>query len=130
MKLHPSQRSGLAEAICRRWIRRRGLRLKPPKIYLIQRTSGEGFVWGRCHGSYLTLHMGPRSSRRDQYILLCHEFAHYLNRMRFTRKNRGQPHGEQFQRILWGLVPRGLWKRAGSGYWVTGPSAHRTEYQP
>jgi Zn-dependent peptidase ImmA (M78 family) len=134
MRLHPSQRSKLAEDICRRWIKRRHLRLSAPKIYVIQRSRVTDWVWGRCYWSrgYITLHLGTtdKRGRRDKYILLAHEFAHYLHHKTFTRKNWGQPHGEQFQRILWGLVPRGLWRRSGSGQWVVGRSAHRPEYQP
>jgi hypothetical protein len=131
MKLLASQRSLLAECVCRVWIRRRGLRLKAPKVYRIVHPDRKAGVWGWFHGQwYITLHMGPDASRRDQYILLAHEFAHYLTSATTAKKYRQKPHGERFQRILWGTLPRSLWRRASSGRWVGGRSGHRPEFQP
>lgn len=135
MKLTEKQRSATAEAICRRWIRRRGIRLAAPKVYVIRSASHPGQYWGWCYGGrrIISLHFGKGANiRREQYILLAHEFAHYLDYWTSTPKWRraNMPHGEQFQRLLWNTLPRSLWKRAASGNWVRGSSAHRPEFQP
>ena len=66
------------------------------------------------------------------YILLAHEFAHWYDFHTRTGKwKQGLlPHGERFQRILWGLIPRPLWARASREHWVSSSSAHRPEFQP
>lgn len=135
MKLHASQRNKLAERICARWIARRKVRIRKPDVYLIVHPSAGSSVWGRCHHNkkpYITLHVGPTANKRDIYILLAHEFAHTLHWQTVKGKWRYEyrPHGEQFQRLLWGTLPRGLWKRASGGRWAIGSSRHRTEFQP
>lgn len=132
MKLHESQRSALAEAICRRWIRRRKLKLKTPPVYVVRHSRGGSNVWGWAWPHKIVLHLGPQATnRREQYILLAHEFTHYLVRWTTPYKHRVHTsHGERFQRVLWGVLPYGLWKRAGSGHWATGSSAHKVKFQP
>lgn len=132
MKLHPSQRSALAERICRRWIARRGIRLAVPAVYLVRMKNYGSSVAGTCYWyrGIITLRVGPRASRRDQYILLAHEFSHYIqHRAKGRSGRRSSTHGELFQLILWRTVPRGLWKRASQGHWVLGSSAHDPKYQ-
>lgn len=135
MKLRPSQRSRVAECICRVWLKRRGIRLRVPPIYVIRHSKGGTNVWGRCKYSYrgtgaITLHLGVNSVRRDWYILLAHEFAHWVDKHTVAPKYRPTGHGETFQRILWGLVPRTLWKRASRDQWIGTSSAHKPQFQP
>jgi hypothetical protein len=49
MTLNPSQRSALAERICGRWIRRRGIRLRAPEVHVSHRKRPVGMVWGHAH---------------------------------------------------------------------------------
>ena len=133
MKLHKTQRCELAERICARWIVRRKIRMRRPNVYLIMHPKAGSKVWGWCHHRskpLITLHVGPATNKRDIYILLAHEFAHSLDYQTKQGKWRDLPHGERFQRILWGTLPRGLWKRASSGVWIIGRSKHRPEFQP
>ncbi len=139
MKLHESQRSKVAEAICRRWLKRRKARMVAPKVYVVQhqpknRRYPDGTVWGWCHHAkpIITLHYQTRYNKRDMMILLAHEFAHhydYLSTVPSARR-KIRPHGERFQRIFWGTLARGLWKRASHERWTGGRSAHRPEFQP
>jgi hypothetical protein len=91
-------------------------------------------VWGWCYASrgFITLHTRGQINRRELYILLAHEFTHYLDYKTRTGKWRNalQPHGERFQRMLWGVIPRPLWVRASRGRWIDNSSAHRPEFQP
>ena len=137
MRLHESQRSALAERICRRWIRRRGIRMAAPKVYVIRSSRDTAGVWGTCWWTAkrsLILYLGRRSNKRDHYILLAHEFAHALDaftaRGKWAVIRRKKFHGERFQRLLWGLIPRGLWKRAATPRWGRDSSRHRPEFQP
>lgn len=143
MKLRESQRCELTEKICRRWIRRCGIQMAAPKVYLIEHSNLPNYdggdrnrwVWGSSHNEncYITLHMRASANKRDKYILLCHEFAHYLDfhTSKGIWQRHRRPHGERFQRLLWGLVPRGLWKRAAQGQWIVkNGSSHRPEFQP
>ncbi len=132
MKLTKNMRSDLAENICRRLIKRRGIRLAAPKVYVVK--AGRSLqVSGRCHWhkGFITLHIGAKTNRRERMVLLVHEFTHYLDyktRAPSWRK-KIQPHGDRFQIMLWKTLAKGLWKRASTGHWVTGPSAHRPEFQ-
>jgi hypothetical protein len=136
MKLTKTQRSQIAERICARWLKRRGIAMRrAPKVYVIVHQQAGAAVWGVCHLSrgFITLHVGPKANRRDKYILLAHEFAHYLHYLldgRVGRRWNALPHGERFQRLLWRVIPIGLWKRASTGRWVVGPAAHRPQFQP
>jgi hypothetical protein len=134
VKLHASQRSKVAEAIARRLIKRRGERMKTPRIYVVK-MSRYGAAVGGCyyhHGNFITLRVGTKSNRRDQYILLVHELSHHIDRMtaygKWLRSRR--PHGERFQRILWGTLTKALWRRASNPSWVAGRSGHEPKYQP
>jgi len=135
MKLHESQRNKLAEQICARWIARRQIRIRKPKVYLIVHSNREAAVWGWCHHRgqpFITLHVGPKANKRDMYIVLAHEFAHTLD-YQTTKgkwKNERLPHGERFQRLLWRTLPKGLWKRASGTRYSIGQSRHRPEFQP
>jgi hypothetical protein len=140
MKLHASQRSSLAEKICRRWIARKGTRMKSPKVYVIEHGKGSrrgsmNTSWGWCHwhDGYITIHLAGDVNKREKYILLAHEFAHWYDYWSTPpgkwRRNL-RPHGERFQRLLWGLVPRGLWRRAASDRFNRSSSRHLPEYQP
>jgi hypothetical protein len=136
VKLHKSQRSQQAERICRRLAKRKGEhRLPMPKVYVIRRSRGGSHVWGVCSTSLgcITLHLGPKANcRREQYILLVHEFAHWYDDKTSSYRWRctNLPHGERFQRLLWGMLPRILWARASRGQWIGNRSAHRPEFQP
>lgn len=134
MKLTKNMRSDLAEKICRRWIKRRGIRLAAPKVYVVNRVSrGIDDTWGKCSTSQkrLILHIGIKSNRRDQMILLAHEFTHYLDFSTTPRHlwRKVRPHGDRFQILLWKTLAKGLWKRASKGRWIYGSSAHRPEFQ-
>jgi hypothetical protein len=134
MILRNSQRSAIAERMCRKWIKRRGIRFGAPHVYVIRRTAGGSHVWGRSHNSkgFIVLHLGPKSTRADWYILLAHEFCHQLDYWtsapRWRREN--MPHGDRFQILLWKTLPRAFWKRASRGQWISNRSAHRPEFQP
>jgi hypothetical protein len=132
MTIRATERCALAERICRRWIKRRGIRLRAPQVYVVRRRGFAGLVWGYANRrtGKITLHLGIRSNKRDHYILLAHEFSHYLHWHTTPRRSLGTAHGERFQRILWGTLPYGLWKRASSTHWARGPSAHRPQFQP
>jgi len=134
MKLTEKMRSKLAERICREWIRKRKLKLSAPKVYVCWRVSrGETRVWGAAYSGQrlLSLHLGIKSKYNDWIVLLAHEFAHYLDYWtsgwRWRRAN--MPHGERFQRLFWNTLSRVHWPRAGSDFWVTGPSKHLVQYQ-
>lgn len=135
MKLYESQRNSTAERICARWIARRKIRIRKPKVYLIVHPNRGAAVWGWCHHRgqpFITLHVGPNANKRDMYIVLAHEFAHTLDYQTTKGKWRNErlPHGERFQRLLWGTLPRGLWKRACGVRYSIGQSKHRPEFQP
>ena len=137
MKLRDSMRSQLAERLCRCWIKRRHLRLAAPKVYVINKRewlNAAHSVAGRCHANsgYITLHIGPKAPRLEKYILLAHELTHYLDYKTSTGKWKRdrRPHGERFQRMLWGTINRRFWKHASKGHWIRSSSAHKPEYQP
>lgn len=129
MKLSKSNRDLLAERICHRLMKRRGMPGKPPKCYrsVFQRY-GE-LVSGRAaYREYrITMRVGPHTNRKDLYILIVHEMAHHVHHF---LDGHGMPHGERFQRIFWGMLPAGLWKRAARGHWGRGRSAHKPQFQP
>ena len=135
MKLHPSQRHEFAERVCRAWIRRKGTRMASPKVYVIVHENPRADSWGWCHArrdGYITIHRSKGCNKRELYILLAHEFAHWWDHFSTVPSARRsiRPHGERFQRILWGVVPRGLWKRAMGPRFNRSSSRHRPEFQP
>lgn len=134
MKLRESQRSKLAERLATLLIARRGERCRRPKIYVINHSRKTAHVWGTCYTQrgYLVLHIGALATHRDKFILLVHELSHWVNDLTSSRRwqRHHQPHGERFQRILWGMLPMWMWARASRGQWIGQSSAHRVEYQP
>jgi predicted SprT family Zn-dependent metalloprotease len=137
MKLHPSQRSLLAERLIRKWIRARHLRLAAPKVYVVMRSAthrrAADEVTGMCYARkrLIVLHIGPEALRVDSLILLVHEFAHYLDYWTTPPawRRRRRPHGDRFQILLWKTLKRPFWRRASSDHWVRGSSAHDPKYQ-
>ena len=105
MKLHPSQRHEFAERVCRAWIRRKGTRMASPKVYVIVHENPRADSWGWCHArrdGYITIHRSKGCNKRELYILLAHEFAHWWDHFSTVPSARRsiRPHGERFQRIL------------------------------
>ena len=134
MKITESNRCVLAEKICRTWIRKRQMKLKAPSVYVVWRKDYGTATSGTCYSKRrkIYLHLGRNSDHRDWIILLAHEFSHYLddwtNQGKWRRVNK--PHGERFQRLLWGTLSRLQWDRASSGHWATGSSAHKPQFKP
>lgn len=131
MKLTQDMRSTLAEKICREWISKRRIKLKAPQIYVVwrNRTGISGWCWS--HRRQITLHLPKGSNPSEWIVLLAHEFAHYLDYWTSTPlwRKKNMPHGERFQRLMWGTLSRNQWERAASGHWIEGRSAHRPEFQ-
>jgi hypothetical protein len=136
LKLLRKQRSQLAKQICREWIRKRGLRLKAPTIYVIwhePKFEGHQAVWGMCYQAkrMITMHIVKGTPSHEWIILLAHEYAHYLDYWTSTRRwrNELQGHGQRFQQLFWNTLSKVQWARASSGHWLIGRSRHRPEYQ-
>jgi hypothetical protein len=136
MKLHPSQRSPLAERICRRWIRRRKVKIPTPKVYLVKHMKTRhtpGTVWGWCHygKGLITIHYAQRAHLKDLLIVLAHEYAHHEHWASSAPKWRriDSSHGERFWRIFWGTLPRIYWEWAYKRTWSYEEYKER-RYQP
>lgn len=134
MKLTQNMRSELAERICREWIKKRRIKLKAPECYVVWRNPERtktvlGHCWYRRR--QITLHI-PKGSRTDDWIiLLAHEFAHYVDYWTSSPRWRKEnlPHGERFQRLMWGTLSKKQWPRAAEDHWIKFASAHRPEFQ-
>lgn len=144
MKLHKHQRSKLAEAICKRLIKRRGntrdrKRITPIPVYVIQKPNcRHDSAWGvyypaslfSSRQAHIIVYYGPKADRREKYVVLVHELAHHIDHCITARKYRRRAHGETFQRILWGTLTSTLWKPASTPRHLSGASGHKPEFQP
>lgn len=144
LTLHKHKRSKLAEAICKRLIKRRGntrdrKRIHSIPVYVIQKPnchhdSAWGYYFPASHwgtrAAYIIIYHGPKANRREKYVVLVHELAHHIDHCVTARRYRRRAHGETFQRIFWNTLTSTLWKPASTPRHTGGASGHKPEFQP